>query len=266
MPWDTDVDIQMPIAELDQLGRRLNGTLFLEDPRYGNARWYLKVAPHYVRQGNGRNFVDARFIDVTTGLYIDISALSISTYEPPKDLFEGLTEAERQSVIPVHCKNFNWQLLLELLPLKYTTFEGGAAYIPNQISRILDRKYGHSSYTLKMHFHRHNYQEDISMWVPDRVCKSAPNGPRFELNEAGLYDHLRLVIEGACCLQYLRDEYRISYPLTKRHQIFESNLDLPVTYDVAKMAHLPILRKDPYDYYTDLNSGATNSTDWFIEL
>ena len=54
MPWDTDIDVQMPIVELDRLAMNLNQTLIIENPRFGNARYWLEISPSYIRQGNGK--------------------------------------------------------------------------------------------------------------------------------------------------------------------------------------------------------------------
>ena len=82
MPWDTDIDVQMPIVELDRLAMNLNQTLIIENPRFGNARYWLEISPSYIRQGNGKNHIDARFIDIHSGLYIDITGLSTEEMIP----------------------------------------------------------------------------------------------------------------------------------------------------------------------------------------
>lgn len=262
MPWDTDVDIQIPIAQLSKLEQDYNRTLVLENPRYGNAKYYLEVNPFYIRQGNGKNFIDARFIEVNSGLYIDFSVLSKSIYEPPAELFEGLEEKEKNKAIALNCKNFNWQLYQEILPLKYTTFEGGASYIPHKISLILDRKYGHASYTSKLRFMNHNYQQDINMWVPDRICKASPSDTNRFVSEK---DHSKLSLEGACNSVLLQDEYEIIYQSAQRHINMESKLDSPVDYDIKTTQPLPILRKDAWEYYNDINNQYVDNDRWFIK-
>lgn len=80
-PWDNDFDLQMPITHLNYLAQYFNQSLILEDPRYGNGRFIVDVGDSItVREnGNGKNNIDARFIDVDTGLYIDITGLSVSS-------------------------------------------------------------------------------------------------------------------------------------------------------------------------------------------
>ncbi|CEP63166.1 Mnn14p LALA0_S07e03884g [Lachancea lanzarotensis] len=80
-PWDNDFDVQMPIGHLHILALNFNQSLVVEDPREGNGRFLLDVGSSITHrtQGNGNNNIDARFIDVDSGLYIDITALSVSS-------------------------------------------------------------------------------------------------------------------------------------------------------------------------------------------
>lgn len=79
-PWDNDFDLQLPIAHLNYLAQYFNQSLVLEDPRYGNGRYIVDVGDSITvrTNGNGKNNIDARFIDVDTGLYIDLTGLSVS--------------------------------------------------------------------------------------------------------------------------------------------------------------------------------------------
>ncbi|SCU86085.1 LAME_0D04434g1_1 [Lachancea meyersii CBS 8951] len=80
-PWDNDFDVQMPIRHLHILAQNFNQSLILQDPREGNGRFFLDVGSSITHriQGNGNNNIDARFIDIDSGLYIDITALSVSS-------------------------------------------------------------------------------------------------------------------------------------------------------------------------------------------
>lgn len=261
MPWDTDIDIQLPIAQIDRLGQEFNRTLVMENPRFGNAKYMLEVAPTYIRQGNGRNFIDARFIDINSGLYIDISALSHSTSIPPPEFYEQFnSKDEVAKAMPVHCKNWNWHTLDELLPIRHTYFEGASVYIPHNISSILDRKYGHASYTTKLHFLSHNYQKDIQMWVPDRICERPPNVPSRFVDEL----HSQLTVDGACNDMTTKDEYRINHEPARKHAELNIDVDTSVDYDPATLGDLPIFRKDSWDYYNDIANGRAINDNWYI--
>ncbi|CCD22559.1 Mnn14p NDAI_0A04020 [Naumovozyma dairenensis CBS 421] len=80
-PWDNDFDLQMPIRHLHYLSEHFNQSLILEDPREGNGKFLLDVGSSLTirTKGNGENNIDARFIDVDSGIYIDITGLSVSS-------------------------------------------------------------------------------------------------------------------------------------------------------------------------------------------
>ncbi|CEP63164.1 LicD family protein LALA0_S07e03840g [Lachancea lanzarotensis] len=80
-PWDGDHDMQMPIVHLNLLAERFNQSLIIEDPEVGNGRFFLDVGNSITSRvhGNGNNNIDARFIDVDSGLYVDITGLSVSS-------------------------------------------------------------------------------------------------------------------------------------------------------------------------------------------
>lgn len=80
-PWDNDFDVQMPIRHLHIMAQHFNQTLVLEDPREGNGKFIIDVGSSITTRikGNGMNNIDARFIDVDSGLYIDITGISVSS-------------------------------------------------------------------------------------------------------------------------------------------------------------------------------------------
>lgn len=260
MPWDTDVDVQMPIVHLDRLGRQFNKSLIVENPRYGNAKYLLEISPTYTRQGNGKNHIDARFIDINNGLYIDISALSHTNDQPPKSYYKDLNEDEIFKTRPVHCKNWNWHSLEELLPIRHTYFEGASIYIPRNVSGSLTRKYGSGLLKgMSNHFADHNYQKDIKLWVPDRICTHPP-----EIEDRFMGDNSELTLEGACNDESLRDEYKIVYDSAQRHLQLNKDMDRAVNYDINTLGDLPYYRKDPWDYYNDIHEKTVNNKDWYL--
>ncbi|CCC67780.1 hypothetical protein NCAS_0A12220 [Naumovozyma castellii] len=93
-PWDNDFDLQMPIKHLHYMSQYFNQSLILEDPREGNGRFLLDVGDSLTirEKGNGDNNIDARFIDIDSGVYIDITGLSVSP-EPFKSNIEPFIDA-----------------------------------------------------------------------------------------------------------------------------------------------------------------------------
>lgn len=80
-PWDFDFDVQMPIRHLHILAQHFNQTLVVEDPSEGTGRYLIDIGSSITTRinGNGKNNIDARLVCVDTGLYIDITALSVSS-------------------------------------------------------------------------------------------------------------------------------------------------------------------------------------------
>lgn len=78
-------------------------------------------------RGDGANIIDARWIDMRNGLFIDITGLA-ETH--PK---------ERPGVW--HCKNYHYYKTEELYPLRQTMFEGVPALVPYEYDKILVDEY-----------------------------------------------------------------------------------------------------------------------------
>lgn len=306
MPWDTDIDVQMPIVELDRLAMNLNQTLIIENPRFGNARYWLEISPSYIRQGNGKNHIDARFIDIHSGLYIDITGLSTEEMIPePATTTATTTKGEvnqsnedendvaaSSSSIAVHCKNWNWHKLNELLPLKQAFFEGSSVYIPNNVSTILLNKYGDDALS-DYKFHNHIYYPDISMWINNDICQLERNtgvigginlgvniknwNPTTNTNNNNNEGEEKSPIESLCDLKYIQDEYNIIKESVMRHQYLE-NLNLEDKQHqheqqqrqkeemISRLNNLPIFRKDPWDYYYDINHNLVTNDRWYVKI
>jgi hypothetical protein len=138
MPWDYDLDVQVSAATLHYLGKNLNRTMHEyrykdESGKEVKKEYLLDVNPHHsdINRGNGMNVIDARWIDVSNGMFIDITGL-----------------AERD---PTHqpgvwsCKNFHRYRTSDLYPMRQTEFEGVPATIPYAFERILTDEYGSKS-------------------------------------------------------------------------------------------------------------------------
>ncbi|QPG73493.1 hypothetical protein FOA43_000804 [Brettanomyces nanus] len=85
--WDSDIDVQMPIMELDRLCAAYNGSLVFEDAQFGFHKYFVDCTNSITHRdkGNGNNNIDARFIDVDSGMYVDITGLAFTgTHRIPK--------------------------------------------------------------------------------------------------------------------------------------------------------------------------------------
>ncbi|KAJ5180691.1 hypothetical protein N7492_003901 [Penicillium capsulatum] len=92
-------------------------------------RYLLEINP-WSRQrthGHGYNLIDARWIDVDTGLFIDITGLSrLEPYSAPHIW---------------QCKDSHKYRLEDIYPLRRTIFEGVAASVPFQYEVLLMEEY-----------------------------------------------------------------------------------------------------------------------------
>lgn len=149
LSWDSDIDIQMSAIELDRVARKYNNTLVVDlseeyvwddssnQPfrdslgnrriKITNNKYLLDISSRYVSRGfdNGQNFIDGRFIDVSTGVYIDITGLS-----------QNPTNGSEYG-----CKNNHFYTLDDIYPLRKTLFEGAPTYVPNNVVDVLRKEY-----------------------------------------------------------------------------------------------------------------------------
>lgn len=89
-PWDADIDVQMPFADLAKLAEMYNASVIVEDPKTGYSRYYLDInySITHRSKGHGLNNIDGRFIDMSSGLYIDITGLAVAPKKIPNRFSE----------------------------------------------------------------------------------------------------------------------------------------------------------------------------------
>lgn len=210
MPWDLDMDVQMTMESLFVLARNYNQTVVVDVA--GSAHLYfVDVSPHIFDRthGNGNNVIDARFIDTYSGMYVDITGLAVSddfrtnslarsvsqlhkvfdteytnvarsALEDPAffaGYLEELRETEEHAWNNGHlynCKNFHFYTMLELLPLRKTTFEGEQAYVPARFDAILRREY--TKGMLAREYGSWVFRPFLDLWVRKKQCRSDPFG------------------------------------------------------------------------------------------
>ena len=101
-----------------------------EDKQSITTIYLLDVNPHFTERanGDGMNVIDARWINMDNGLYIDITGLS------------KLDNEEHPGV--VSCKNFHDYRVEDLYPLEETDYEGVIAKVPLAYKKLLEEEYG----------------------------------------------------------------------------------------------------------------------------
>ncbi|CAH2351766.1 hypothetical protein CLIB1423_04S05490 [[Candida] railenensis] len=213
-PWESDIDIQIPIQDLHKLARQYNQSVIVEDVSEGFGRYFLDVTSSITlrEKGNGLNNIDARFIDIDTGFFIDITGLSISNMETPSRYLQKVPEEFKVNKFPeafseesgetkkefkninehlrlYNCRNGHFISYDDLFPLLKASVEGEIGYIPSSYSRILSSEY--SNGMLKKNYAQHVFLPKLRMWVKDEDLKLFIQSPkewqRYYHPETGIY-------------------------------------------------------------------------------
>lgn len=186
-PYDNDIDIQMPIDELVNLAKNYNQTLIVENPSEGYGKYLIEVNTYFHNRGISaeQNHIDARFHDVDSGIYIDITALSSSNAEVPKEykqektiqLIDDLTKtnsnkegagnngkqvnSENQLIFNDRRKHF--YKIDQISPLKFSMMQGIPVMVPNGITNRLQFEYSKGLKSLE--FDNWFYIKQLNLWV-----------------------------------------------------------------------------------------------------
>lgn len=160
MPWDSDIDVQVSAPALAFLAAHHNMTVHaFEDVEWlgdvdmrgqdvgvirrsqgvdgdviaGKREYLLEINPHWKNgsYADKHNVIDARWIDMKTGLYIDITSVRWNQSSPmPGTLY---------------CKDRHHYLSRQIFPLRTSVFEGVPAKIPYAYQELLAEEYGAKS-------------------------------------------------------------------------------------------------------------------------
>lgn len=148
LPWDWDLDVQVSVSTLNWMGDHLNMTIHnytsVSIDENGNeievVRQYLLDVNSNIDErtrGNGENVIDARFIDTSTGLFIDITGLAETNPQQGPGIWS--------------CKNNHRYLTKDIYPLRETIFEGVPALIPYAFHKVLTAEYSSRALTKTMY-------------------------------------------------------------------------------------------------------------------
>ncbi|KAJ4310465.1 mannosyltransferase [Neodidymelliopsis sp. IMI 364377] len=153
LPWDFDLDTQVSGATLHHMGEAYNQTRYsyTSSDEQVQRTYLLDVNPWIWERvrGNGANVIDARWIDIRNGLFIDITGLS--EIEPDKQ--PGIWS----------CKNYHRYRTDELYPMRETMFEGVMAKVPYSYDKILTDEYKESA-LVNTQFNGHEWNPNAKIW------------------------------------------------------------------------------------------------------
>lgn len=130
MPWDYDLDVQVSNHTLAWLANNQNYTMHNYTTTQGKMKTYhLDISPHHsdINRGDGQNIIDARWIDMSNGMFVDIT---------------GVREREADKPGVWSCKNKHRYKAGDIWPLRRTTFEGVHARVPFNTAQVLVLEYG----------------------------------------------------------------------------------------------------------------------------
>lgn len=190
LPWDNDLDVQITATSFENL-EAANGTFF----EWQHHQYYLDVNPHWRwRQGTNNNTIDARFIDTSTGMYVDITVLSLANDVPAIDfgelaefdlvvdpqlrdklatMIEGDVWRQQRDQLRgqlVHCKDNHYYAIEDILPLVLTQLCGAVAWVPQRYRQILEREYPRG--VRDTVYGGHTFHRQLRLWVKLRLCGS----------------------------------------------------------------------------------------------
>lgn len=242
-PWDSDLDVQMPIGDLYRLARGYNQLVVVEnvlrpDGTFnGVGRYLVDVTLSLtVREPtNGLNNIDARFIDLDTGMYLDITGLSASNTPTPKRYataeLAGLSDYERNQQLAVYnCRNRHFVQLDEVQPLVLLHMNNAPVYVPQQFARILDAEYSERLLS-EENYSDYYYMPNFRMWVETQKILDY-----LQLRKKYLNRHLGAPTRLQRRLVGVIEKFQLNYILVDQHVEILSQNALLVQYMTSHRA------------------------------
>jgi hypothetical protein len=157
MPWDADLDVQISEKSMTHLAAYYNMTVHhFAIPSVPSGRdFLLEINPRWEINdaADKTNRIDGRWIDMTSGLYVDMTTLHNNVTAQA----EGMEGA-------MMCKDLHKYLYEDIFPLRETTFEGAAARIPWAYASVLAEEYGEEALS-ETEFNGYKFEPVVQEWV-----------------------------------------------------------------------------------------------------
>ncbi|CEP63146.1 uncharacterized protein LALA0_S07e03422g [Lachancea lanzarotensis] len=178
-PWSLSNSFQMPLHDLNLLAKYFNQSLVVAPATESIGRYFIDIQPFIASRDNrdGVNNVDARFIDIDSGFFIDIFGLGYSSHPSENMRLQnhfGLDHGGRRDIESFNRengilserngKNF---LLSEIFPLRLSMYHGLPARVPFSTLTILKDEYHISSsfYGVKVQLNKHRLVPSLGVWI-----------------------------------------------------------------------------------------------------
>ncbi|KAL9063435.1 MAG: hypothetical protein Q9157_008246, partial [Trypethelium eluteriae] len=191
MPWDTDLDLMISERTIHYLAAYYNMSIHhfdiygIPQPQAktnakaamdgvhlgpGNEKidltlavprdYLLEINPHYSNDSSDTyNHIDARWVDMTTGLFIDITTLR-----------HNLTAEALGMKNRMKCKDGHKYWYDEIYPLRDSQFEGTSVKVPHAYSSLLVEEYGPGALT-DTSYENHVFNQEKMIWEPFKAGK-----------------------------------------------------------------------------------------------
>ncbi|KAI5969983.1 hypothetical protein CANMA_001023 [Candida margitis] len=256
-PWDADIDVQMPIQDLHKLSQLFNQSIIVDfgndlnsEMRFG--RYYVDSSTFisHRAKGKGLNNIDARFVDLDTGLYVDITALALSD-EPAPDRYnsyladteydrnkgdKSISQIDRNAFLQIYnCRNKHFSGFNELSPLRLSSIQGDYGYIPPGFESMLLVEYKEKGIASTVYKNR-VYLPKLRLWVYDKSITEFVE--KYVKNDGGGDDKMKTVKEGDVQLRTfnLTNEEYIEY-MYQNEPVMQ---DFIASHDVTSLHNLEI--------------------------
>lgn len=261
LPWDGDIDVIVTMKSLNLLARNFNQTLIIdynEKDGFQSAMtgYLLDINPAYYSRykGDGNNVIDGRLIDISTGVYLDITALAwtddylksiqIGTNKKLKKLIDKDYEMNQYFAVEgddvyydtlmfelrklqddkqlIHCKNDNVYKISELSTMIPSYFEGVRAHFPHAYEEIIWRLYPKA--LTRITEPDHVFDDYFTLWINTFDC------PGYVDPVGNLYANAQM---GQCSNTEVLHEWKLTKEYTSRHlqMIEEKNWDHYTLYE-----------------------------------
>lgn len=226
-PFDIDIDIQMPSAELNRLSQNYNMTLVVEDISEGYGKYLIDCASflHHRDKGAKDNVIDARFIDVDSGTYIDITGLGKNNEKPPAeyDTYIRNRQAAGEEIQLYMDRRKHWLNFEKINPLRYSMISGVPAYVPNDIMVMLNYEY--DAGTTAYYFEGYYYVPQVRLWLKEDQLTFLFDQSKFKDGDKVNPDKLvalirKMTIDHKVKLLESSDDILIEYYLTQKYTAY----------------------------------------------
>jgi len=154
----------------------------IEDVSEGYGKYLIDCATflHHRDVARKDNHIDARFIDIDTGTYIDITGIGINNEQPPPE-YDGYIrnkQRKQESVELYMDRRKHWLNFEKISPLHYSMIGGVPVYVPNDIMSMLNNEY--SVGTRSYYFGGYYYVPCLRLWLQVNKIKPIFKPEQYE--------------------------------------------------------------------------------------